>query len=243
MGIPNGSLVVSTPVAYLPVIGVTISWDTEFGNSNVHVEQDGNLVAGSNLVRTNNFPVTITHLGTTTFNLFVDNTNDDENGFPMRAVITVKPASTRPNKMISINQQATAGNLELEKVLRTLTDRGITGPSIDKKTQVPLVATATLTIAQLLSKVLDGTPIAAATYTLPTATLLVAGMPDCTVGDGFSFFVNNKSAGANTITIAAGSGGTADGTLTVAQDVIRQFVVIVTNVDIGAQAYFVYGVA
>jgi len=101
--------------------------------------------------------------------------------------------------------------------------------------------TVTLTIAELLTGVIDGTPTAAAGYTLPTAALLVAGLRNARVGESFRFLINNKSAGANTITVAAGVGGTADGTLTVAQNVIREFVVIVTNVTGGAEAYFVYG--
>jgi hypothetical protein len=114
-------------------------------------------------------------------------------------------------------------------------------PFVEEMTQTATVGTATLTIAQLLTKVIDGTPTAAATYTLPTPALLVAGITDCQVGDSFTFLVNNKSTGANTITIAEGSGATSDGTLTVAQNVIRPFVVIVTNVTASSEAYFVYG--
>jgi len=113
---------------------------------------------------------------------------------------------------------------------------------VETMTQTAKVGTVTLTIAELLTKVIDGTPTAAATYTLPTAALLVGGMKLPAVGDSFQFAVNNKSGGANTITMAAGSGGTADGTLTVAQNVIRLFLVIVTNVTVGSEAYFVYGV-
>uniref|UniRef100_A0A6M3K7F2 Uncharacterized protein n=1 Tax=viral metagenome TaxID=1070528 RepID=A0A6M3K7F2_9ZZZZ len=117
-----------------------------------------------------------------------------------------------------------------------------TAPLVHKATQTAVTDTATITIAQLLTKVLDGTPTAAATYTLPTAAALVAGITNCKVGDSFDFAINNKSAGANTITVAAGSGGTADGTLTVAQNVIRAFKIIVTNVTGSAEAYYVYGI-
>lgn len=113
----------------------------------------------------------------------------------------------------------------------------------EKTTQTALTNTDTVTAAQLLTKVLDGTPTAAATYTLPTAALLVAGMTNVAVSDSFYFIINNKSAGAYTITVAAGTGGTADGTLTVAQNVIRGFFVIITNVTGASEAYFVYGLA
>jgi hypothetical protein len=102
--------------------------------------------------------------------------------------------------------------------------------------------TATVTAAQLLKRIIDAVPTAAATFTLPTAALLVAAMPGVKVGDTFEFIITNNSAGANTITVAAGSGGTADGTLTVAQNVVRKFVVHVTNVTAASEAYFVYGI-
>lgn len=120
-------------------------------------------------------------------------------------------------------------------------DLQASGQFTEKKTQTALVGTATVTAAQLLTKVLDGTPVAAATYTLPTAALLVAALTNSRVGDSFLFVVNNKSAGANTITVASGSGGTDDGTMTVAQNVIRAFVIIITNVAAAAEAYFCYG--
>lgn len=128
-----------------------------------------------------------------------------------------------------------------------LTAKGIgvvqtTQPLLEEMTQTALTDTATVTAAQLKTKVLDGTPTAAATYTLPTAALLVAAIPNAQVGDSFFFVINNKAASALTITVAAGTGGTADGTLTVAQNVIRTFLVIITNVAATSEAYFVYGI-
>jgi hypothetical protein len=118
-----------------------------------------------------------------------------------------------------------------------------TVPLVEDMTQTALTDTATVTVAQLLTKVLDGTPTSAANYTMPTAALLVAGIADAQVGDSFFFVINNKSAGSNTITVVAGVGCTADGTLTVAQHVIRTFLIIVTNVTASSEAYSVYGIA
>ena len=109
---------------------------------------------------------------------------------------------------------------------------------IVKVTQTALTSTATVTAAQLLTRVIDGTPTGAANYTLPTAALMIAAMPDVAVGDSFMFAINNKSAGANTITVVAG-GATADGTLTVAQNVCRAFFVFITGIV--TAAYSVYG--
>ena len=117
----------------------------------------------------------------------------------------------------------------------------VNDPLAYKATQTAVTDTATITAAQLITQVLDGTPTAGATYTLPTAALLVAGIANSKVGTSFMFFVNNKAASALTITVAGGTGGTADGTLTVAQNVIRGFLVIITNVTSASEAYFVYG--
>lgn len=111
---------------------------------------------------------------------------------------------------------------------------------LQKVTQTALTDSATLTIAQILTGIIDGTPTGAASYALPTAAAFVAGIPNARVGDSFTFLINNKSAGANTITVTAG-GATIDGTVTVAQNVIRRFTTIVTNVTGSSEAYFVYG--
>ena len=133
-------------------------------------------------------------------------------------------------------------NLRDEAVITTSKDMVIVDDElVSKRTQTAKTDTATLTAAQLITGILDGTPTSGATYTLPTAALLVAGIANCKVGSSFFFAVNNKAGGAYTITVAAGSGGTADGTLTVAQNVIRLFLVIITNVTSSSEAYYVYG--
>lgn len=101
--------------------------------------------------------------------------------------------------------------------------------------------TATITAAQVLTGVLRGVPTGAAAYTLPTAALLVAAIPNAAVGMIFDMVISNKSAGANTITVSAGAGGTAEGTLTVAQNAARNFRFILTNVTASSEAYTVYG--
>ena len=115
--------------------------------------------------------------------------------------------------------------------------------AVSKMTQETAVDdTATVTIAQLRKQLFLSVPTGAATFTLPTAALLVAGLPGCAVGDTFSIWINNASAGANTITVAGGTGSTDDGTLTVAQHVIRQFVINITNVTGSSEAYTLWGV-
>ena len=112
----------------------------------------------------------------------------------------------------------------------------------ERSINIDLDDTATVTVAQIMKGIADCIPTAAATFTLPTAALLVAGIANAQVGDSFSWFVNNASAGANTITVTAGASGTADGTMTVAQGVVRQFVFLLTNVTGAAETYSVWGI-
>lgn len=90
--------------------------------------------------------------------------------------------------------------------------------------------------------VIDGTPTAAADYTTRTAAQLVAEFAGCAVGDAFIVIINNKSSGANTITVVAGTGVTLDGTVTIAQNVCRAFVGFFTNVSSGSEAVSLYGI-
>jgi hypothetical protein len=142
-------------------------------------------------------------------------------------------AATGGNTNVSLNLGAKGAGVGLVRA---------TANFAKKVTQTATTDTATITIAQIQSGCLDATPTAAADYTLPTAANLVAGIANCAVGDSIEFVINNKSAGANTVTVLAGSGGTADGTLTVAQHVVRKFQIIVTNVTGSSEAYFVYGI-
>lgn len=94
--------------------------------------------------------------------------------------------------------------------------------------------TATLTTTQMVG-LLTGTPTAAAAYTTPTAANICASLPQVqqvASGTNTNFandlFVKNTSAGANTITMTAGAGVTAVGTMTIAQNAIRHFLVVPT---------------
>lgn len=77
-------------------------------------------------------------------------------------------------------------------------------------------ATATLTVAQVLSGLLVATPGAAVTYTLPTGTLLDAGAT-LEVGDSFAWSLINLATDVTYIaTVAAGTGHTVVGVMAVA---------------------------
>jgi len=102
------------------------------------------------------------------------------------------------------------------------------GGRVSQVTVTAKIATVTLTAAELLGGLIDGTPIAAATYTLPTGTLMAAALNQAGIGNAIEFTIKNSSAGAYTITTAAGDGGTGKGTLTIAQNNTKRFLLIMT---------------
>lgn len=103
-------------------------------------------------------------------------------------------------------------------------------------------ATATLTAAQSYNSIVRGVPAAAATYTTATAAAVVAAIGgDCAIGTSFRVVVINASAGANTITVAGGSGVTVSGVATVAQNASKEFIGYVTAVESGSEAITLYG--
>jgi len=104
----------------------------------------------------------------------------------------------------------------------------------------------TLTIAELLTGVVVADPNGAGrTYTLPTAADLVAGVKGAQIGDVIRCLIVNGADAAETITLAAGTGGDFDANQTAGSRVIPQnaskFVHIrITNVTAASEAYVVY---
>lgn len=84
----------------------------------------------------------------------------------------------------------------------------------------PATATssATLTVAQLLTGIVLGSPgSSAAAYTLPTGTLMDATLTNAKVDSSFVFSVTNvDGSGSGVITMTAGTGWTLVGLATVA---------------------------
>lgn len=78
-------------------------------------------------------------------------------------------------------------------------------------------ATATLTTAQILSRLLVANPsTTAATYTLPTAALLDAALLNTQPNHTFEITIINLGTSSGAITVAAGTGITLVGSATVA---------------------------
>ncbi len=99
----------------------------------------------------------------------------------------------------------------------------------------------TLTTDQVLGGLLlrDGNG-GARTDTLPDAASLVEAIQGCMVGTSFTFHVRNTSSTAIAITVAVGTGGTASGTMTIAQNFCKSFTIVFTNVTYGSEAYTCY---
>jgi invasion protein IalB len=117
----------------------------------------------------------------------------------------------------------------------TLTTPNITGPTIHtgallfpsgnlfeyQPNPVPKTNTGTLTIADLLTRIVNATS-ATITLTLPTGTLMDGGMPaGIAINESFEWVVINTVAGVTTI--AAGTGHTIVGLATVAATSSAQF--------------------
>lgn len=94
----------------------------------------------------------------------------------------------------------------------------------------------TLTAAQILGGFIIGVPTGAANYTTDTAANIINAIEGAVVGSSIQFTVRNKSGGANTITLVAGTGVTLNSgdTVTVAQNNQKTFLVVVTG--LGASA-------
>lgn len=101
-----------------------------------------------------------------------------------------------------------------------------------------LTAAAVLTSPQLLQGFIIVNAAAGVNLTLPAASDLVNNIQGSMVGT--SFEVEVRSIGAGTATIVAGTGVTINGTATVATLNSRTFLVNITNVNLGSEAYTVY---
>lgn len=104
----------------------------------------------------------------------------------------------------------------------------------------------TLTASEVLSGVyIRDCAGGARTDTLPTAALLVAAVPNAKIGDMVKLYIVNGSDAAETLTIAAGSGGAFDTNQTSASQVIPQLAsktlhIRLTNVTASSEAYVAY---
>ena len=99
----------------------------------------------------------------------------------------------------------------------------------------------TLTAAMLLGGLILRDPNGGArTDTTDTAALIVAAFPNAVVGSSFNVTIRNTADAAETITVAGGAGVTTSGTMTIAQNNTREFVVVLDNVTESSEACTIY---
>jgi hypothetical protein len=112
------------------------------------------------------------------------------------------------------------------------------------KTTTTTITTAgaeTLTAAQLIGGLILRDPAGGArTDTTDTAANVVAAISEAVVGSSFEVIIRNDADAAETITIAGGSGVTTSGTMTIAQNNIKRFRVVLTNVTAASEAATIY---
>jgi hypothetical protein len=77
---------------------------------------------------------------------------------------------------------------------------------------------------------LTGTLGGAANITLPTVAALLAAMPGASPGQTYTLRIINESAGAFAWTVVTDTGWTLVGTMSIAQDTWRDFIVNITSV-------------
>lgn len=101
---------------------------------------------------------------------------------------------------------------------------------------LPAAANSTPTTAQLANGTFDNSAATGVnTMTLPTAANMVAALNGAVVGTSFVFYVIGDAGSA--LTVAAGTGGSTSGSMSVSALTSGCFRVRLTNVTSGSEAY------
>lgn len=132
--------------------------------------------------------------------------------------------------MINTNRRFTGGAqlFSQEKTAIANTGRVLEG-AITVST-VTTAAAVTYTAAQLLGGMILRDPNGGGRSDVtPTAALLKAALPGVAAGTGFEFTIRNTADAAETITITAGTNVTLSGTMTIAQNNSKRFLLVFNN--------------
>lgn len=115
------------------------------------------------------------------------------------------------------------------------------GPDCAVVAQVTTAGAATYTVAQVLSGFIKRDPAGAnRSDVTPTAAELVAAIIDAHVGKRIFFRIQNDADAAETITVTEGTTVTLAGTMTIAQNNSKDFMLVLTNVTSGSEAATLY---
>lgn len=116
----------------------------------------------------------------------------------------------------------------------------LTFPTVTPATETTAAA-VTFTVTQVMGGFILRDPNGAGRADLlPTAAAIVAALEGVAVGASFYFDIRNTADAAETITITTNTGLTLSGTMTIAQNAGKRFLVRVTNATAGSEAVTVY---
>src|SRR5262245_41177054 len=102
----------------------------------------------------------------------------------------------------------------------------------------------TYSAAQVLGQlILRNTNGAARSDVTPTAAQLIAALPNCKAGSSIEFTIRNTAGAAETITVTAGSGVTLSGTMTIAQNNSKRFLLRIDTLSPAAATLYSLGTA
>jgi hypothetical protein len=156
-------------------------------------------------------------------------------------LVTINPATAGTINRMSIG--ATVAATGAFTSVTTSSDIFMTGGGEIYFTQpapTALTATATLTIAQLLTQIITGTAATALIFTLPTGTLVDGGVPASVAANmGFDWSVINLGSALGAITMTGGVGNTYVGNATIAINTSARF----RTTKTAAATYITYRVA
>lgn len=134
--------------------------------------------------------------------------------------------------LASIVGLALAADLTVDGTLRLGPSGIVSSPLADAKYTTGALQAATFAAGDLTGArvvTYDNTGTTPAALTTRTATQMFADIPGAYVGMSYILLIRNSSGSANTATLTAGTGVTATGTMTIAQNVTRFFVVTFTS--------------
>lgn len=118
---------------------------------------------------------------------------------------------------------------------------GLLHPKFAVPSQITTASAITYTAAQLLCGLILRDPNGAGRADLfPTAASLVAAVPGADADTVFEVTIRNDADAAETITMTTNTGLTLSGTMTIAQNNIKRFLVRFTNVTPGSEAVTIY---
>lgn len=99
----------------------------------------------------------------------------------------------------------------------------------------------TYAAAEMIGEFISRDPTGASRADLSdTAALIVAAIPGAIVGSSFEFTIRNDADAAETITLTTNTGITLSGTMTIAQNNSKRFLVVVTNATAASEAVTIY---